>query len=97
MRKAPDGGPEAHALHQAAHGQQQRAGRIAEAHCLAILKAEELLSQSEHLLVSVAEGWAAQTPEASELRDRCATIRSLQQQQRRARMSMGRKRSPEQD
>lgn len=60
-------------------------------HCQAILSAEELLSQPEHLLVSVAEHWAEQAPETGELRKRCAAIRSLQQQQRRARMNMGRK------
>lgn len=62
-------------------------------HCQALLEREELLSQREHLLVSVAEAWAGRSPMAESLRDLCQRIRSLQQKQRQARMNMGKKTS----
>lgn len=66
-------------------------------HCQARIRNEELLSQAEHLLVSVAEQWAGHNPCASELHKRCASIRVLQQQQRRARMNMGKPAPPKPD
>ncbi len=60
-------------------------------HCLAVLERGELLSQPEHLLLSVAEQWAKSTDNPGNLPELCAGIRELQRKQRRSRMNMGKK------